>query len=62
MKKISSTIKNLIKDESGQGTTEYVLLLVVLVAIAMLFRKQIQSIIGDKIEEIKSAIGGFTVN
>lgn len=62
MKKLKNTIKNLIQDESGQGATEYILLLVVVVAIAMLFRKQIQEIVSSKINEVGSAIGGFSVN
>ena len=62
MKKIKEISKKLIQDESGQGTTEYVLLLVVLVAIAMLFRRQIQDIVGGKIDEIGTAIRGFSVN
>jgi Flp pilus assembly pilin Flp len=61
MKNIKNFIKRLIKDESGQGATEYILLLVVVVAIAMLFRNQIQQIITQKISELGGAIGSFNV-
>ena len=62
MKKVINTFKRLINDESGQGATEYILLLVVVVAIAMIFREQIQSIVSTKVGEVGGAIGGFTVN
>jgi pilus assembly protein Flp/PilA len=35
------TIKNFIKDESGQTTTEYILILAVIVTIFMQFRKKL---------------------
>jgi Flp pilus assembly pilin Flp len=60
MKKTKEFIKRILKDESGQGTTEYVLLLVVLVGIAMIFRTQIKQIVSDKISEISTSIGTFT--
>lgn len=59
MKNIKATIKNLIKDESGQGATEYILLLVVVVAIAMLFKDQIMGVVKDKMAQISGNIGGF---
>jgi len=59
MKNIKQTIKNLINDESGQGATEYILLLVVVVAIAMLFRDRIQAIVTEKINEVGGNIGTF---
>jgi Flp pilus assembly pilin Flp len=54
-------MRRLIKDESGQGATEYILLLVVVVAIAMIFKKQIQQIVSDKINEVSTSIGSFSV-
>ena len=60
MKNIKQLFNKLIKDESGQGATEYILLLVVVVAIAMLFRNQIKSIVGEKISQLSQDIGGFT--
>ncbi len=59
MQKIKSTLKNLIRDESGQGATEYILLLVVVVAIAMLFKDQIMNVVSSKMSDVSSKIGGF---
>ncbi len=61
MKNFTKALKNIIKDESGQGTTEYVLLLVVLVALAMIFKNQIKDMVASKIDEIKGGMGTFTV-
>ncbi len=54
-------LRRMIKDESGQGATEYILLLVVVVAIAMLFKNQISTIVSSKISELGGAIGSFNV-
>lgn len=62
MKKITSLAKKLWKDESGQGATEYILLLVVVVALALMFRNKITETLSEKLNELGSAIGGFTVN
>lgn len=62
MRSFLNTIKKLWKDESGQGATEYILLLVIVVAIALLFRKQISGIVESKIGEIGGAISGFSIN
>ncbi len=59
MKKIKEFSKKFIQDESAQGATEYILLLVVVVAIAILFRSQIQQIVSDKIGELQGAISSF---
>lgn len=61
MKSFTAMFKKLWKDESGQGATEYILLLVVVVAIALLFRGKIQTVVSEKLEELGGAIGGFNV-
>lgn len=61
MKKASALLKTLWKDESGQGATEYILLLVVVVALALLFREKITGIVQGKLGELGDAIQGFTV-
>jgi Flp pilus assembly pilin Flp len=61
MNKIKNTIKHLIQDESGQGATEYILLLVVVVAIAVMFKDKIMGIVQGKIGEIGGAISGFSI-
>ena len=60
MKKYASLMKNLWKDESGQGATEYILLLVVVVALAMMFRDKISGVVKEKLESLGTDIGGFT--
>lgn len=59
MKNIINKVKSLWKDESGQGAVEYILLLVVVVAIAMLFKNQITEAVSGKISELGSQIGSF---
>jgi Flp pilus assembly pilin Flp len=54
-------LRRLIEDESGQGATEYILLLVVVVAIALIFKNQIQQIVTSKIQEVSGSIGSFNV-
>ena len=56
---LKDTIKKIWKDESAQGATEYILMLVVVVAIAMLFRKQIQGIIEGKVNKLGQDIQSF---
>jgi Flp pilus assembly pilin Flp len=60
MKKFTAVMKNLWKDESGQGATEYVLLVVVVVALVVLFRNQITGAMSEKLSQLSSAITGFT--
>ena len=61
MNKIKKILKQLWQDESGQGATEYILILVVAAAIVLAFKGKIMSYItdatGDAGERIKSAIG-----
>ena len=60
MKDLKHMLASLWKDESGQGATEYILLLVVVVALAMMFRTKITEVLKGKLEELGSSIGGFT--
>ncbi len=60
MKSVSAVFKKLMKDESGQGATEYVLLVVVVVALVMLFRDRIYSALSDKLGTLANDIGSFT--
>ena len=61
MNSLIRVLKNLCKDESGQGATEYILLLVVVVALALMFRGKITESLKAKLDELGSAIGGFQV-
>ena len=59
MKDLKKYIKNFIQDESGQGTTEYILILVVVVGIAIAFRKPIVQVIEGKIGSLGGKIQSF---
>lgn len=52
MNKIKNTLKQIWNDESGQGATEYILILVVVAVIVIAFRKQITGIIESRTEEV----------
>ncbi len=57
-KLIDKNIKKLVGNDRGQGATEYILLLVVVVALVMFFKKDIQSTVSEKIQELKGMISG----
>lgn len=59
MKSFKSFSKKLFKNQSGQGATEYILLLVVVVALVLMFKKEIQSTLEGKIGQLKESISGF---
>lgn len=61
MKKFKNFSKKLFKNQSGQGATEYILLLVVVVSLVMIFKKDIQSAVQGKIDDLKSGIGSVNV-
>ena len=60
MTKVKNFFKQLWKDESAQGATEYILLLVVVVGLAMVFKDRIKSLIGSKLDQLGSSIGSFS--
>ncbi len=60
MQKFKNAIKRLFRDESGQGATEYILLLVVVVAIAVIFKDNIVDIVRTKVTAVGGQISGFT--
>ena len=60
---MKSIVLKLWKDESGQGTAEYVLILVGIVVAAALFRKKLagdDGILAKALDNIKNKIGEFT--
>ena len=61
MNKIKKILKQLWQDESGQGATEYILILVVAAVIVMAFKGKIMSYIEGASEDagkrIKGAVG-----
>jgi Flp pilus assembly pilin Flp len=52
MKSLRAQIKRFAQEETGQTTTEYILMLVVIVTIFVKFKKQLNSILGG-------LLGGF---
>lgn len=58
--KFKNFSKKLLKNRSGQGATEYILLLVVVVALVVMFKDQIKTTMNDKIGELNGMIGGVT--
>lgn len=61
MEKIKSMALQLWRDESGQGTAEYVLILVAVVTVGYLFRGQIKQILADKLGSVGGEIQSFAV-
>ena len=59
MSTISKTLKNLWNDESAQGATEYILLLVIVVALALTFKDRIMGMVKGKLGEIEGGMGGL---
>ena len=59
MKKLKKITKELWSDESGQGATEYILLLVVVVAVGLLFGESIKDAVTSKLQELSSGIANF---
>lgn len=60
MKKFKSIGRKLIKNRKGQGMTEYILLLVVVVGIVMMFQGQIKGAIKGKISALQGNIESIT--
>ncbi len=58
MKKLNTKLIAVLKDESAQGMAEYALLLVVVIAIATLFKGQIMKTVGDKLTAIQQGMAG----
>jgi Flp pilus assembly pilin Flp len=59
MKNICSKLRNLWSDESGQGTAEYVLLLVLVVAVVLLFGGKLKEAIMGKVGDLTTSIQSF---
>lgn len=62
VKKLSNLIKGFVSDEKGQSTTEYILILAVVVMIALKFREKFQQTMNtatDKLDaDMKRAFSG----
>lgn len=57
MKKVIENFKKvIIEDEAAQGTAEYIMLLVALIAVGALFKKQILEIVQGQIGNVSSQL------
>ena len=57
MNKVKKTLKRLWQDESGQGATEYIVLLVVISLIVITFKDHILRIVGEKTGDMGKRLG-----
>lgn len=59
MKNIKSFAQRLWNDESGQGMAEYVLLIVVIVGVAMIFKDRIRNMVSQKMGSVSDQFNQF---
>lgn len=59
MKKFKNFSRKLFKNQAGQGATEYILLLVVVVGLVMTFKNDIKKAFTDKVTELSGSIGSI---
>ena len=57
MRKLGRLVKRFIKDESGVGTVEIILILVVLIALVLIFKDQMTALVNSIFSKIKSESG-----
>jgi len=57
MKKIKQVALELWRDESAQGATEYILLLMIVVAIVILFKDKIRGLVQGKLGDLEGGLG-----
>ncbi|MFK8136834.1 MAG: Flp family type IVb pilin [Bdellovibrionales bacterium] len=61
--KVKKFLKRLVKEESGQGATEYILLLVAVVAVLAIFKDRILAVVeNDLLGQLESNIQGILQN
>ena len=59
-KKISGGIRKFWKDESGMGTVEVILIIVVLIGLVIVFKEQISGIVEDVFKTIREETRAVT--
>jgi Flp pilus assembly pilin Flp len=59
MKKIKKFVLDFLKDESGQGTAEYVLILVAAVAVAVAVGPKVKDMITKKMDAVSGQVDSF---
>ncbi len=58
--KLKSFFKSKAKDQSGQGMAEYVLLIVVVVGVAIMFKGKIKDMVSSKLDSVGEEFKGFS--
>lgn len=59
MSKLKKTFLNIWKDESGQGATEYILILVVVAVMVLVFKDELKKMIADRTKDMSAKVGTF---
>lgn len=57
--RLMTGFKQFMRDEEGQSTTEYILILAVVVMIAMKFKDQVGKLIGVRIDKLENDMTKF---
>ena len=57
MKMIAAKMKSIWSDESAQGSTEYILLLAVVVIIGVIFKDKIKGMVTSKLGDVETGMG-----
>lgn len=58
---LKARLQALWKDESAQGATEYILILVAVVSVAFIFRSKIKSFVEGRLTNLGSGLESFGV-
>jgi Flp pilus assembly pilin Flp len=61
MNKLKNFFNKLWNDESAQGATEYILLLVVVVGLGIMFKGRITKMLDTKMGDLEGKVGDFNV-
>ena len=56
---MKTLLRDFIREEEGQSTTEYILILAVVVMIAMKFKEKIGMLIGNRIDTLSTDLNKF---
>lgn len=56
---LKTFLRDFVRDEDGQSTTEYILILAVVVMIAMKFKDQVGKLIGTRIDKLQGDLNQF---
>ena len=57
--RLKQTLARFIRDEEGQSTTEYILILAVVVMIAMKFKEKVGALIMGRVDQLGTDLGKF---